>query len=250
METGLSGNQVYSVFGFFNVPAKWYPWILLILFQLLMSNVSLIGHLCGILSGFAYTHGFFKYFLLGSSSYSAIESSAVLASCVRRPRFIVGGGNGVSTSGGSLPSFSTNPISGGTISNFWRNFNSWMPQRESSPETPQDPRFPGRGRTLGSHQSRPVAESELQTRLLERNIQEETPQRINSHEPISANSVSSVTNPSQQGVTNPEDQGHLQNINKASQLIAMGFEKEKAEAALIAANGDITLAVEFLSSQG
>ncbi|GJW08999.1 RNA polymerase II C-terminal domain phosphatase-like protein 2 isoform X2 [Tanacetum coccineum] len=30
-----------------------YPWILLVVFQLLMTNISLLGHLCGILSGFA-----------------------------------------------------------------------------------------------------------------------------------------------------------------------------------------------------
>ena len=30
-----------------------YPWILLGVFQLLLTNVSLLGHLCGILSGFA-----------------------------------------------------------------------------------------------------------------------------------------------------------------------------------------------------
>lgn len=30
-----------------------YAWILLVLFQFLASNVSLLGHLCGILSGFA-----------------------------------------------------------------------------------------------------------------------------------------------------------------------------------------------------
>ena len=82
-----------SVFGLFNVPAKWYEiilvmqlhfyflsskntstisnwfwmtlyvryaWILLVVFQLLMTNVSLLGHLCGILSGFAcmFTHSF------------------------------------------------------------------------------------------------------------------------------------------------------------------------------------------------
>lgn len=33
-----------------------YPWILLIVFQLLMTNVSLLGHLCGILSGFSCMH--------------------------------------------------------------------------------------------------------------------------------------------------------------------------------------------------
>ncbi|PKI42924.1 hypothetical protein CRG98_036722 [Punica granatum] len=53
IETSLSGAQSRSIFGLFNVPAKWYPWILLVIFQVLMSNVSLLGHLCGILSGFA-----------------------------------------------------------------------------------------------------------------------------------------------------------------------------------------------------
>ena len=82
-----------SMFGLFNVPAKWYEiilvmqlhfyflsskntstisnwfwmtlyvryaWILLVVFQLLMTNVSLLGHLCGILSGFAcmFAHSF------------------------------------------------------------------------------------------------------------------------------------------------------------------------------------------------
>ncbi|KAK8938418.1 hypothetical protein KSP39_PZI011679 [Platanthera zijinensis] len=47
METSWSGVQSKSVLGLFNVPAKWYAWILLVLFQLLATNVSLLGHLCG-----------------------------------------------------------------------------------------------------------------------------------------------------------------------------------------------------------
>ncbi|KAK8957563.1 hypothetical protein KSP39_PZI001428 [Platanthera zijinensis] len=46
METSLSGVQTKNVLGLFNVPAKWYAWILLVLFQLLATNVSLLGHLC------------------------------------------------------------------------------------------------------------------------------------------------------------------------------------------------------------
>ncbi|KAK8936359.1 hypothetical protein KSP39_PZI013882 [Platanthera zijinensis] len=47
IETSLSGVQTKSVSGLFNMPAKWYAWILLVLFQLLATNVSLLGHLCG-----------------------------------------------------------------------------------------------------------------------------------------------------------------------------------------------------------
>ncbi|KAF9598014.1 hypothetical protein IFM89_023586 [Coptis chinensis] len=94
IETSLSGAQSRSVFGLFNVPAKWYVWILLIVFQLLMTNVSLLGHLCGILSGYAYTYGLFNILLPGSSFYSTIESSSLLSTCVRRPKFILcTGGN-------------------------------------------------------------------------------------------------------------------------------------------------------------
>ncbi|KAH9737755.1 Rhomboid-like protein 15 [Citrus sinensis] len=78
IETSLSGAQSRSVFGLFNIPAKWYPLILLVLFQVLMTNVSLLGHLCGILSGFAYTYGFFNLLMPGTSFYSAIESSSLL----------------------------------------------------------------------------------------------------------------------------------------------------------------------------
>ncbi|KAL7191104.1 hypothetical protein ACSBR2_023225 [Camellia fascicularis] len=71
-----------------------YAWILLVVFQLLMTNVSLLGHLCGILSGFAYTYGLFNFLLPGSSFYSSIESSSWLSACVRRPNFILcTGGN-------------------------------------------------------------------------------------------------------------------------------------------------------------
>ncbi|KAK8918492.1 hypothetical protein KSP39_PZI021854 [Platanthera zijinensis] len=47
METSLSGVQTKSVLGLFNVSAKWYAWIMLVLFQLLATNVSLLGYLCG-----------------------------------------------------------------------------------------------------------------------------------------------------------------------------------------------------------
>ncbi|KAH9737752.1 Rhomboid-like protein 15 [Citrus sinensis] len=84
IETSLSGAQSRSVFGLFNIPAKWYPLILLVLFQVLMTNVSLLGHLCGILSGFAYTYGFFNLLMPGTSFYSAIESSSLLITSINQ----------------------------------------------------------------------------------------------------------------------------------------------------------------------
>ncbi|XP_057445424.1 rhomboid-like protein 15 [Lotus japonicus] len=69
---------VSSVFGLFNVPPKWYSFFLLVVFQLLMQNVSLLGHLCGILSGFAYTYGLFNFLIPRTSFYSSTKASSLL----------------------------------------------------------------------------------------------------------------------------------------------------------------------------
>ncbi|CAM6053742.1 unnamed protein product, partial [Sphagnum tenellum] len=197
IETRLSTAQTRSIFGFFTVNAKWYPWALLILFQLLMPRVSLLGHLSGILSGFAYTYGLFNWLLLRPERYSAIEGSHVLAPLVRRPGFIVGGSDGCSSL--SLPSFShpsVGPVIGGAMSSL----QSWMPQARSQPQADEVCKFPGQGHVLGSsasslpptrgatskggnQQARPSAtQSELETRLLDESHLG-TPPEQSIHEP-------------------------------------------------------------------
>ncbi|CAM8980835.1 unnamed protein product [Rhodiola kirilowii] len=252
IETSLSGVQYRSVFGLFNVPAKWYAWILLIVFQLLMSNVSLLGHLCGILSGFAYTYGLFNLLIPGASFYSSIEGSSWLSACVRRPKFILcTGGN----SSGYIPTHSTHSTtatSGGLLSgNIWRNLSSWMPRRLSTPsQTTEDSRFPGRGRTLSSNQENINAnyDSGLQARLLDNNSPERGvagtglgPQSERCLGPQSERQ-SAVT------VERVAEQHQVSEENVKS-LTAMGFERTQVEVALAAADGDINIALEILMSQ-
>ncbi|XP_020087214.1 rhomboid-like protein 15 isoform X2 [Ananas comosus] len=246
IETSLSGAQSRSVFGLFNVPAKWYAWILLILFQLLASNVSLLGHLCGILSGFAYTLGLFKYLLPGPSFYSAIESSSLLSACVRHSGFILCTGG---TTYGHLPTYSNVNTASSTPlirRNLWRNLSSWMLHRDTSTNSPtgpaQDPRFPGRGRTLGAarnQQTTTDSDLSLQTRLLD-NTEPTNPEVLEGRHSTGNTGVdgSAATN---QGSDNFEEE-----LNK---LVAMGFEKIQAEVALTAADGDPTVAIEILMSQ-
>ncbi|KAJ8475553.1 hypothetical protein OPV22_019280 [Ensete ventricosum] len=252
METSLSGVQSRSVFGLFNVPAKWYAWILLVLFQILASNVSLLGHLCGILSGFAYTYGFFNYLLPGPSIYSAIESSSILSLCVRRPGFILCTGG---TTYGQLPTHSsTTTMSNGLSSgNLWRNISSWMPQRVASTAQPaQDSRFPGRGRTLGStgNQSITPADSDLSlhARLLDNStnrpmettaLNTETRLPDARHSTLDTEAVAGLAT-TDQGVDIFEEE--------LKKLVAMGFEKTQAEVALAAADGDPNVAIEILMS--
>ncbi|KAF9680757.1 hypothetical protein SADUNF_Sadunf06G0154800 [Salix dunnii] len=253
IETSLSGVQSRSVFGLFNVPAKWYAFILLVVFQLLMTNVSLLGHLCGILSGFAYIYGLFNFLMPGASSFSAIEASSWLSSCVRRPKFIL-------CTGGSptsyIPTSGQNTTSSGLLTgNIWRNLSSWMPQRETSAQAEQDYRFPGRGRSLGSGQSETVpavnSDSTLQARLLDNS----NPDR-SSHLGVTAtrepllDGRSSVVGAVGTTLGHPALLQHpAPSEEQIQKLVSMGFDKTQVEVAISAADGDLNVAVEILMSQ-
>ncbi|KAJ3674794.1 hypothetical protein LUZ60_005410 [Juncus effusus] len=238
IETSLSGAHSRSVFGLFNVPSQWYPWILLILFQLLASNVSLLGHLCGILSGFAYSYGLFKYFLPGPSFYSSIESSSAISFCIRRPGFILcTGGNTY----GQLPTYSTGTTSPRSLipGNIWRNISSWLPSRgNTSPsEEGQDARFPGRGRTVGAVRNQTSSnDSNLQDRLLDDSA------------PIS-DALNPVVNTAGADGSALNNQGTDTFDEELKKLVAMGFEKTQAEVALAAADGEPSVAIEILMNQ-
>lgn len=68
----LSSSDSRSVFGFFVVPAIFYPWILLLIFQVFIPNVSFLGHLCGLLTGYFYCFGYLDYILPSKEQWSAI----------------------------------------------------------------------------------------------------------------------------------------------------------------------------------
>ncbi|KAG4183789.1 hypothetical protein ERO13_A09G131400v2 [Gossypium hirsutum] len=254
IETSLSGVQSRSVFGLFNVPAKWYAFILLVVFQLLMTNVSLLGHLCGILSGFAYTFGLFNFLIPGPSFYTAIESSSWLASCVRRPKFILCSGGNPSA---YIPTYTAqnSPSSALFSGNIWRNLSSWMPQRGTTAQPAQDdPRFPGRGRTLGSVQNTAVnSDSNLQARLLD-NSRPTSPSDI-----AAAGAGERLSNERQLQVSDAVAVGaggyplpqmpQVASEEQIQKLLSMGFERTQVEVAIAAADGDLNVAVEILMSQ-
>lgn len=246
IETSLSGVQYRSIFGLFNVPAKWYAWILLVLFQFLASNVSLLGHLSGILSGFAYTYGLFNYLLPGPSFYSSIEGLSMLSACVRRPGFILCTGG---TTYGQLPTYSNTSTAPSSLinRNFWRNISSWMPSRQtstiqtSSTQEQEDPRFPGRGRTLASTGTEPTAR-EASANLHARLLDNTTPS-----DPLT-NSQHTALNTVRADATVTADQTDTFD-EELKKLVGMGFEKTQAEVALAAADGDPNVAIEILMSQ-
>ena len=58
-----TASPTRSVFGLFEVPTKWYPWLLMLILQILLPNVSLLGHLAGLLCGTVYSVGGCAYFV-------------------------------------------------------------------------------------------------------------------------------------------------------------------------------------------
>ncbi|CAN6577221.1 unnamed protein product [Malus baccata var. baccata] len=221
IETSLSGHQSRSVFGLFNVPAKWYAWILLVVFQVVMPNVSLLGHLCGILSGFAYTYSLLNFLIPGTSFYSKIEASSLFSSCVRRPKFIVCTGGNPSA---FIPTYSTQgtPSSGFSAGSIWRNLSSWIPQRETS----------------------------VQARLLD-NSNSERPSDvavIGTGQNLSDGRQATLNNAAAEIPVHHQD--YVASEEEIQKLVSMGFERTQVEVALAAADGDLNVAVEILSQQG
>ncbi len=64
----LRSVQYRSVYGLFNVPAVYFPWVLLILWQLVLPHVSLFGHLGGIVAGTLYSLGCLKWLIPQTST--------------------------------------------------------------------------------------------------------------------------------------------------------------------------------------
>ncbi|GAB2281492.1 Rhomboid-like protein 15 [Dionaea muscipula] len=250
IETSLSGVQSRSVFGLFEVPAKWYAWILLVVFQLLMSNVSLLGHLCGILSGFAYTFGLLNYLVPGALFFSSIESSSWLSVLVRRPKFIIS--TGVNPSG-NIPTYSSqNTTTHGLLSgNIWSRLSSWMPQRDTTSQSTQDSRFPGQGRTLAGFRTDVIparnSDSNLHASLLV-NTSTDHPSDVSAINPGNRRQSSMTASVEATGIptTQQDSVGFDEEVQK---LVSMGFERTQVEVALAAADGDLEIAVEILMTQ-
>jgi len=68
-----------SVMGVFSVPAKYYPWVLLIVLQVLIPNVSFMGHLSGILSGTIQAHGGIDWLLPSVAACRRFDSAFLTA---------------------------------------------------------------------------------------------------------------------------------------------------------------------------
>ena len=77
-----------NVFGLFSVPSFAYPWVLLILLQLIMPNLSFLGHLAGIVNGTLEYYGVLHVFFVGDSFFVSLESLPFMTKLVSLDSFV------------------------------------------------------------------------------------------------------------------------------------------------------------------
>lgn len=64
-----------SLFGLILVPSSIYPWLLLLLMQVILRNVSFLGHLSGLLVGYLYKFNVLDFLTPPSSFFASFERS-------------------------------------------------------------------------------------------------------------------------------------------------------------------------------
>jgi hypothetical protein len=133
IDTAVGQPGPRSILGFCAVPGWVYPWAMLFVMQLLMRNVSLMGHLAGIAVGYAYYWGILSPIVPSQETFGEIERTR----CCLRERF------GWVTAEG---------ISAGTFRPFAVFQRRWARDDEEEVLPRQAGTFAGTGRTVGGEQ--------------------------------------------------------------------------------------------------
>lgn len=77
-----------SLFGFFSVASWMYPWVLLVVLQLIMPNLSFLGHLAGILNGTLEYFGALDVLYVGDPFLVHLESLPQMRKFVELDAFV------------------------------------------------------------------------------------------------------------------------------------------------------------------
>eukprot|EP00979_Chaetoceros_neogracilis_P017668 scaffold10261_cov269-Chaetoceros_neogracile.AAC.10 len=88
LESKVRPNTSQSIFGMFHIPAKYYPWFMLVAIQFLMPNISFVGHLSGVLCGTLQSSGHLRYSMPTIKFLRITEESEHLRWVTSFPSFI------------------------------------------------------------------------------------------------------------------------------------------------------------------
>ena len=84
----LNASSTHSILGMFQVSSKVYPWVLLIGIQIILPNISFLGHLSGILVGQMHTAGLLNCILPSVQRLRSLDDSNKLRRFSCRDNFI------------------------------------------------------------------------------------------------------------------------------------------------------------------
>ncbi|BDA43959.1 probable rhomboid-related protein 4 at N-terminal half [Coccomyxa sp. Obi] len=266
VDNACSNVQTRSIFGMFTVPAKWYPWALLVFWQLLMPGVSFLGHLGGVLAGQAYVWGWLRWLTLSTAAYQAADGWRGLDWCRRWDCYIAHTGVG-NPSGMQLPtSYNASVQADSGLAGAFRRPAAWLPSGWPSPGAPggaansagRSPAgqagssaggpgqagtggpFKGRGHTLGGTPTVPPA-SAAAAAAAARMARDGGSRNGGGNAGVRADGKGKE--PVKPAST--IDAGVME--AGVQQLVSMGFDRGAATTALTAANGDVSAALEKLS---
>jgi hypothetical protein len=74
----VSPSDGLQVFGLMPVPKKYYPWIMLALMQLMLNNVSFLGHLSGLVVGLLYARDSYRILHIKRHWVEFLENTAII----------------------------------------------------------------------------------------------------------------------------------------------------------------------------
>jgi len=81
-------SQSRNVFGLFQVPSYLYPWVLLVVLQFVMPNLSFAGHLSGIVAGTLQLYGMLNWLLPKESALRELDGKSWLRWLSSWPSFV------------------------------------------------------------------------------------------------------------------------------------------------------------------
>lgn len=87
-ESFLSTAPTRSLFGLMTVPTRLYPWALLIVLQVIMPNISFLGHLAGLLMGLLHVRGKLQWAIPSPQAFQWLEEREALRSVRRLGGFV------------------------------------------------------------------------------------------------------------------------------------------------------------------
>jgi len=151
VDVSASKEPTQSVLGLFSVPTSIYPWVLLITMSVIMPDVSFVGHLCGIVSGYLYSFGLLNFIIPSYEKIAKIESSTWYSKIINIECYITGTSTGVS------PVFNGETAREGYES-LWNKVKSFFGRNNQTTELPTTQRTtqPGGGKVLGSEMTSSV----------------------------------------------------------------------------------------------